>query len=88
MLALVFYYGYQRPLYDPKKCKTILVADDTTVYVTNKNFCDLKQYMKHEVEILIDWFTANKLTLNLGKTSLCYFNPLAKKQQMRIFKYL
>ncbi len=52
-----------------KKCNSILFADDTTVYVTNKNLRQLTQNMKHDLEILVDWFKANKLTLNLGKTS-------------------
>ena len=62
-----------------KKCKCILFADDTTLYVTNKNIRYLKESMKHDLEILIDWFKANKLTLNLDKTSFVLFQHPAKK---------
>ena len=37
-----------------KKCKCILFADDTTVYITNKNLRYLKESMKHDLAILID----------------------------------
>ena len=62
-----------------KRCKCILFADDTTLYTTNKNLRYLKESMKHDLEILIDWFKANKLTLNLDKTSFVLFRPTGKK---------
>ncbi len=61
-----------------KKCKCILFADDTTVYTTNctnKNIRHLKESMIHDLKLLIDWFKANKLTLNLDKTSFVLFQP-------------
>ncbi len=58
-----------------KKCKTILFADDTTVYVTHKNLRYLKDSIRHDLSILVDWFRANKLTLNLDKTSFVLFQP-------------
>ena len=52
------------PLYN----KTILFADDTTIFNSHKS----KQYLKYTVEhylcFMIDWFKANKLSLNLNKT--------------------
>ena len=62
-----------------KKCKSILFADDTTVYVTHKNLRHLKESIKHDLEIMVDWFKANKLTLNLDKTSFVLFQPPGKK---------
>ncbi len=67
-----------------KKCRTILFADDTTVYLSSKNLRYLKDSMKHDSEILIDWFRANKLTLNLGKTSFVLFQPPGKKDDDNI----
>ncbi len=62
-----------------KKCSSILFADDTTVYVTDKNLRHLKDCMKHDLEIMVDWFKANKLTLNLGKTSFVLFQPPGRR---------
>ncbi len=56
-----------------KKSQSILFADDTTIYVTHKNTRVLVDSMKHDLSILTDWFKANKLTLNLGKTSFILF---------------
>ncbi len=58
-----------------KKCKCILFADDTTVYTTSKNIRQLKESMTHDLRVLVDWFKANKLTLNLDKTSFVLFQP-------------
>ncbi len=58
-----------------KKCKCILFADDTTLYISNKNIRHLKENMRHDLKILIDWFKANRLTLNLEKTSFVLFQP-------------
>ena len=62
-----------------KKCKCVLFADDTTLYTSNKNIRQLKESMKHDLEVLIDWFKANKLTLNLEKTSFVLFQPQGNK---------
>ena len=63
-----------------RKSNCILFADDTTVYVTDKNLRQLKDNMKHDLEILVDWFKANKLTLNLGTTSFVLFQPPGRKE--------
>ena len=49
-------------------CFTILFADDTTLYVSSKNTYYLKWCIEHDLSLLLDWFCANKLTLNLAKT--------------------
>ncbi len=61
-----------------KKCRCILFADDTTIYTSNKNLRHLKESLKHDLEIVIDWFRSNKLTLNLDKTCFVLFKPPGK----------
>ncbi len=63
-----------------KKCKSILFADDTTIYCTDKNPRVLIDSIKSDLNILVDWFHANKLTLNLSKTNFIYFTPRSKKK--------
>ncbi len=67
-----------------KKCKCILFADDTTLYISDKNIRYLKEHMKHDLEIMIDWFKANRLTLNLDKTSFVLFQPPGNKNNDEI----
>ena len=48
----------------------IQFADDTTLYVTHTNIQYIRFCLEHDLLILQDWFLANKLTLNIGK-SIC-----------------
>ena len=64
--------------YSLQRCKSILYADDTTLYATHKNIKWLKDAIKQDIDILIDWFRANTLSLNLGKTSFMLFKPKKK----------
>ena len=57
------------------KCKSGIFADDTTIYYSNKNLSDVYSAIKSDLEILMDWFKANKLSCNLNKTSYMLFKP-------------
>ena len=52
------------PLYS----NVILFADDTTIFHSHKSVKFLKYTLEHDLNLMIDWFKANKLSLNLGKT--------------------
>ena len=54
--------------------KSILFADDTTLYKCHSNLRYLKWSLQHDLELLMDWFKVNKLTLNLGKSVCMLFN--------------
>ena len=51
----------------------VLFADDTTLLNThnNKNFLEFS--IVHDLDILMTWFKANQLLLNLGKTVVINF---------------
>ena len=51
-----------------KHCKTILFADDTSIYKTGKQVNNKYEDMNNERQVLADWFRANKLSLNISKT--------------------
>ena len=53
----------------------ILFADDTTVYMTDKDQGKLAVSMTQDIHTLCDWFKANKLSLNLDKTNCIMFHP-------------
>ena len=57
----------------------IQFADDTTLYFTHKNLRVLQACVDHDLSILTDWFKANSLTLNVGKTNVLLFD-YRKKQ--------
>ena len=56
-----------------KKSKCILFADDTTIYQTNSNLTQLYTNINMDLNILGDWFRANKLSLNINKTTYMVF---------------
>jgi len=54
--------------------RTILFADDTTIYCSNTNLNNLYQDINHDLDVLYDWFKANKLSLNISKTNYMIFS--------------
>lgn len=55
------------------KTKSILFADDTTIYASSRNIIDLYANMNNDLSKLNDWFRANKLSLNVNKTNYLLF---------------
>ena len=62
-------------------CKGILFADDTTIYKSHKNIKYLQWCLQDELCRLYDWFKANRLTLNLGKSVCMLFG---NKNQLKL----
>ena len=57
-----------------KYCTVIGFADDTTLYHVYHNLVTLHARVKHDFRVLIDWFRANKLSLNMKKTHCMLFS--------------
>ena len=55
-------------------CKSILFADDTTIYLTGENLNVLYEQVNSDLKSLTDWFRANQLSVNPTKTKYisCY----------------
>ena len=53
--------------------KTILFADDTTIYLSSNDHDLMHKIMNDELDRLTDWFQANKLSLNATKTNYMLF---------------
>ena len=53
----------------------ILFADDTTLLSSQGSFNLLKYTLQPDMELLIQWFKANQLSLNMSKTMLVQFWP-------------
>ena len=52
------------PLYS----RLILFADDTTIFNSHKTPKFLNYTIIHDIQMLVEWFKTNKLSLNLSKT--------------------
>ena len=53
----------------------IQFADDTTLYCSEKDIRLLESNFMHDLTAVSDWFRANKLTLNAGKSVCMLFQP-------------
>jgi len=63
-----------------------LFADDTNLFYHNKSIQLLEQTVNTELDSLSDWFTANKLSLNIDKTNFILFKSVNKiYHQISIF---
>ena len=67
LIFLIFCNNLQRHLLF---LECIQFTDNTTLYITHCNISYIRFCLEHDLEILQDWFLANKLTLNIGK-SVC-----------------
>ena len=76
LLFLIFNNDLHRCL---ENSSSILFADDTTIYDQNKDLKFLKWNLEQELSKVVDWFHANKLTLNVDKTQCLLFEPKKTK---------
>ena len=63
-----------------EKLSAILFADDTNLIIKGKNLHQLIEEINSDLEVLNDYFQANKLKLNASKTKLVCFRK--KNQQL------
>ena len=57
-----------------KSTKCILYADDTTIFYSSDDMNTLYNTMNSELELLSQWYMANKLSLNTSKTQYVLFS--------------
>ena len=80
-LGPLLFLIFNNDLYRCLECSSsILFADDTTIYDQNKDLDFLKWNLEQELTRVVDWFNANKLTLNVDKTQCLLFKPTKCKQ--------
>ena len=46
-----------------------LFANDTTIFFSDQNLRNLENTLNHYLTEVLDWLTANKLTLNFEKSN-------------------
>ena len=67
-----------------KYSEATLFADDTTIACCAKNLQELEVKLNQDLDQLKDWFSANKLTLNVGKTYGCIFGIRQKQDNLNL----
>jgi len=61
------------PLQINSLAEPVLFAYDTSVIISNENFIDFATSANQILAHMIEWFSANKLVLNLEKTNIMKF---------------
>jgi hypothetical protein len=70
---LFIIYINDLPLYINKLAKVFLFFDDTSILVTGTNHAELEQKIMATLPLMVEWFSANKLALNISKTNVLRF---------------
>ena len=81
LIFLIFTNDLYRHLHH---CRSILFADDTTLYKSHRNLRYLKWCLEDEMQNITKWFAANKLTLNLDKTVCILFQRNNKTEKIEL----
>ena len=59
-----------------------MFADDTNLFFNHKDIKHLFRVVNKELTNIKDWFTANKLSLNVEKTKYSFFHKASKKDDI------
>ena len=62
----------------------IMFADDTNLFFNHKDIKHLFTVVNNELVNMKDWFTANKLSLNVEKTKYSFFHKPSKKDNISL----
>ena len=81
LLFLIFINDLQ---YSVSYGTSLLFADDTTLLHSHKDLRYLKWTVETDLNSLMDWFRANKLTLNLDKTVWVLFKSKTKTKELTL----
>ena len=67
-----------------KYSKTYHFADDTNLLQISKDYKTLQRKVNYDLFSLHKWLTANKISLNEGKTELIYFRLRGKAPNLKM----
>ena len=73
LLGPFLFLLYINDINDIDILKFYLFADDTAIFSSHKSNIDSNQIINDELKNVTDWLTANKLSLNIGKSNFLNF---------------
>ena len=62
----------------------ILFADDTNIFLKDKDYTQMENTLNRELEMINDWFMVNKLSLNVSKTKFITFGKRFQNLHLNI----
>ena len=83
ILGPLLFIIYVNDFHNSSKLLTeVMFADDTNLFMSNKNVNKLFSDMNRELIKVSKWFKTNKLSLNANKTKWCLFYSSSKKRSL------
>ena len=81
VLGPLLFLCFINDLHTASKLFTLLFADDTCCLYAGKNLKDLIKFCNDELQKIANWFSANKLAVNVNKCKYIIFHNKGKKLQ-------
>ena len=75
ILGPLLFLIYVNDMSGAVKNKLLLYADDSSILVSGKDRSEIESVLSSEMNILSEWLICNRLSLHLGKQSLCCLAP-------------
>ena len=80
ILGPLLFIAYMNDIFQASKyLYNILYADDTSILLSGSDLQKLVREINRELELISEWFKANKLTLNIEKTYYMVFHQSHRK---------
>ena len=79
ILGSLFFIIYVNDLCDASRLESILFADDTNLFISEKDPLTLDNTLNSELNKLSAWFAAKILSLNISKTKFMVFRLRQKR---------
>ena len=81
-LGSLLFLLYANDLHSSSALDPIMSADDTNLFYDHKNLRTLFSLVNQELQKINEWFEANKLSLNVGKTKYSLFHKPSRKDDL------
>ena len=81
LIFIIFTNDIHKQIYH---CRSLLFADDTTIYKSHRNLQYLTWCIEDDMKRITSWFRINKLTLNIGKTVCLLFQKQGQEKEICI----
>jgi hypothetical protein len=82
ILGPILFLIYINDIYKATHLDVLCFADDTTISFSSSHIDTLYNTMNIELDLLNNWFMANKLSLNVNKTKYILFRPVSQHKEI------
>ena len=86
VLGPLLFLCFINDLHPASKLFTLLFADDTCCLSAGKNLKDLIKFCIAELQKIANWFSANKLAVNVNKCKYIIFHNKGKNYHLKMKK--